>query len=346
MSRCRITISGSCPFLCVESTLTKKVIVDTLLLDDPAEAAALLRKGKVVAFPTETVYGLGADVFDESALRRVFEAKGRPADNPLIVHLASSEGVETVARDVSEEAKALIDTFFPGPLTLVLHRQEGVPYLATGGLETVGVRVPSHPVARAFLESAGRPVAAPSANRSGRPSPTHWSAVVEDLHGRIDAILRGGHSEVGLESTVVDMTAPFPVILRPGAVTLEQLLSVVPNARLSGVMDDVRRSPGTRYRHYAPEAVVVVIDHPRDALPGADAAYIGLNRPRITAFGIVELCRNVDEYAERLFAFFRHSDTLGIRRIYCEAVPRTGLGVALMDRLDRAAAANPLQYGT
>jgi L-threonylcarbamoyladenylate synthase len=320
--------------------------VDTLLLDDPSEAAALLRQGKLVAFPTETVYGLGADAFDEEAIRRVFEAKGRPADNPLIVHLASADDVDLVARDISRDARALMDAFFPGPLTLVLHRREEVSYLVTGGLETVGVRVPTHPAARSFLQQAGRPVAAPSANRSGRPSPTHWSAVEEDLRGRIDAILRGGQSEVGLESTVVDMTAPQPVILRPGAVTLEHLQSVLPQTRHSSAMDELRKSPGTRYRHYAPDALVVVVESPRDALPGADAAYIGINRPNITAFGILELCTSVDEYAEKLFAFFRHSDTLGIRRIYCEAVPRIGLGVALMDRLARAASADPLQYGT
>jgi len=312
---------------------------ETLLTTDVHEAAALIRRGELVAFPTETVYGLGADAFNPEAVRKIFEAKGRPLDNPLIVHIAHLDQLARLVRDVPEAARRFMERFFPGPLTLVLPRHPDVPDEVTAGLPTVGVRMPRHPVARAFLEACGTPVAAPSANRSGRPSPTRWEAVYADLNGRIACILQGDRSDMGLESTVVDCTGSEPVVLRAGAVPLEALRKVVPETRLVGDEASLKaRSPGTRYRHYAPQARVVLVDHPDEAVPDPRHAYIGLTPPaHPEAFGACCICPDVETYAYELFDFFRRCDAQGCTRIYAQRVPRTGLGLALMDRLERAA---------
>ena len=314
--------------------------MQTVLTSDPAEAAAFVCAGETAAFPTETVYGLGADLFDEMAVRKIFEAKGRPADNPLIAHVARAEQVEGLAARVSPTAQALIERFFPGPLTLVLPRRAGVPDVATAGLDTVGVRMPSHPTARAFLEACGRPVAAPSANRSGRPSPTTWQAVQADLGGRVACILQGDRSDVGLESTVVDGTGTVPLVLRAGAVTLEALRSVVPDVRLASAgTSELARSPGTRYRHYAPRARVRLVDSPAEAEAHSGTAYIGLTAPpEPGAFGRCLVCADVRAYAREIFHFFRESDAADVQAIYAQRVEEGGLGAALMDRLRRAAA--------
>lgn len=311
----------------------------TLLTADPKEAAAYIHRGDVVAFPTETVYGLGADVFDPSALRKIFEAKGRPSDNPLITHVADLDQIPDIAGDVSPAAQALIARLFPGPLTVVLPRHPSVPSVATGGLDTIGVRMPAHPVAQSFLQACGRPVAAPSANLSGRPSPTTWEAVRTDLGGRIPCILQGGPSTVGLESTVVDCTGDVPIVLRAGAVTLEALRAFLPETRLATDAPHLlARSPGTRYRHYAPGARVLPIDDPQDAQATSDAGYIGLDLPPDAGrFGLCVRCADVDAYARELFDFFRRCDAAGLTRIYCQTVPARGIGLALMDRLERAA---------
>lgn len=312
---------------------------ETLLTTDVHEAAALIRRGELVAFPTETVYGLGADAFNPEAVRKIFKAKGRPLDNPLIVHIAHLDQLARLVRDVPEAARRFMERFFPGPLTLVLPRHPDVPDEVTAGLPTVGVRMPRHPVAQAFLEACGTPVAAPSANRSGRPSPTRWEAVYADLNGRIACILQGDRSDMGLESTVVDCTGSEPVVLRAGAVPLEALREVVPETRLVGDEASLKaRSPGTRYRHYAPKARVVLVDHPDEAVPDPRHAYIGLTPPaHPEAFGACCVCPDVETYAYELFDFFRRCDAQGCTRIYAQRVPRTGLGLALMDRLKRAA---------
>ncbi len=310
--------------------------MQTHLTTSPEAAAAYLRRGEAVAFPTETVYGLGADAFDANAVRKIFAAKGRPDDNPLIVHLSDLDQLDRVAAAVPAVARPLLDHFFPGPLTLILPRQEGVPALVSGGLPTIGVRMPRHPLARAFLHACGTPVAAPSANRSGHPSPTTWQAVQADLDGRIACILQGDQSEVGLESTVVDATGEVPVVLRAGAIPLEALRRVVPGTAAEGPAALRRRSPGTRYRHYAPRARVRLVAHPGDAEPGPTAAYIGLT-PAAAAFGLRQDCPTVEAYAYALFDFFRRCDAAGIATVYCQRVPPEGLGRALMDRLERAA---------
>lgn len=298
-----------------------------------------LRNGDVVAFPTETVYGLGADAFNPDAVKKIFAAKGRPADNPLIVHIAAFDQLDQLAATISGQARLLIEHFFPGPLTIIVKKQPGVPDLVTGGLDTVGIRMPRHAIAHAFLQPCGVPVAAPSANLSGRPSPTTWKDVAEDLDGRIACILRGDRSEAGLESTVVDCTASDPVVLRTGVVTLEHLRTVLPTVYLAPPHEPrVARSPGTRYRHYAPHAHVRLVAAPSDARPDPGAAYIGLDRPDLPhAFGLVFTCKDVAEYAYEVFAFFRRCDAIGLKTIYCQTLPPVGLGHALMDRLHRAA---------
>ncbi len=311
----------------------------TLLTTDVQEAAALIHQGELVAFPTETVYGLGADAFNPKAVQKIFKAKGRPLDNPLIVHIARFDQLERLVRDIPETAQRFMERFFPGPLTLVLPRHPDVPDAVTAGLPTVGVRMPRHPVAQAFLEACDTPVAAPSANRSGRPSPTRWEAVYADLNGRIACILQGDRSDMGLESTVVDCTGSEPVVLRAGAVSLEALREVAPETRLVGDEASLKaRSPGTRYRHYAPQARVVLVDHPDEAVPDPHHAYIGLTPPaHPEAFGACCICPDVETYAYELFDFFRRCDAQGCTCIYAQRVPRTSLGLALMDRLERAA---------
>lgn len=313
----------------------------THLTDSPEDAAAYIRRGQTVAFPTETVYGLGADAFDPDAVQQIFAAKGRPSDNPLIVHIADRAQVDDLAASVPEAARVLMDRFFPGPLTLILPRHPDVPSVVTAGLDTVGVRMPDHPVAQRFLAACGTPVAAPSANRSGRPSPTTWQAVQEDLGGRIPCILQGGRTRTGLESTVVDATTTPPVVLRPGAIALDELHAVVPDVQGPATHGDgPSRSPGTKHRHYAPTAQVRLVDDPSEAVPGATHAYIGLEAPpQREAFGRVRICPSVQAYAHALFHVFRASEAAGCTTIYCQRVPDTGLGEALMDRLRRAASA-------
>lgn len=310
----------------------------TILTHSPSEAAAVIRAGGIVAFPTETVYGLGANVFDADAIARIFEAKGRPADNPLIVHIAQITAVEELADDVTETARQFMRAFFPGPLTLVLKRSEKVPLIATAGLDSVGVRMPGSKIAVEFLRECGVPVAAPSANLSGRPSPTTWEAVLSDLDGRIDAILRGEMTEIGLESTVVDCTSDVPLVLRPGAVSIDQLREIVPETALFANSQVAEaRSPGMKHKHYAPTASVKIVDRDDEISVSENAAFIGLHR-HSGNFHLLKICRSAEEYAHELFAFFRDCDSAGVRTIYCEWVDETGIGTALMDRIRRAEA--------
>lgn len=307
----------------------------TVVTEDLEIAASFIRAGGTVAFPTETVYGLGANVFDEAAVGKIFEAKRRPADNPLIAHVAAVDQIRELAAEITESTERFIETFFPGPLTVVVRKAQRVPLIATAGLETIGVRMPRGATAHRFLEACGVPVVAPSANLSGRPSPTTWQAVFEDLDGRIDCILKGEATEIGLESTVVDCTGDVPVLLRQGAISLDQLCAVVPTTEAAGEGDAAEvRSPGLRHRHYTPRARVVIA---RVDGSGAaeNAAFIGLTQPRGN-FEIVKLCGSVNEYAHALFEFLRECDRRNITTVYCEAVAETEIGAALMDRLRRA----------
>lgn len=310
----------------------------TLVTDDVAAAAALLRAGELVAFPTETVYGLGARADDADAVARIFAAKGRPADNPVIVHAAERAALDGVVAAWPAAAEALA-ALWPAPLTLVVPRAAGVPDVVTAGRDTVGVRVPDHARARTLLAAAGVPIAAPSANVSGRPSATRAEDVLADLDGRVACVLRDvPGARVGLESTVVDTTSDPPCILRPGALTLATLRARV--GRLvarppDGDVAAAARSPGTRHPHYAPRARVQLVDAPA---PARDTAWLGLTRPP-PGYGHVVITADVAAYAAALYATFRDVDAAGLAKIHCERVPEDGLGVALMDRLRRAAAA-------
>ena len=313
-------------------------IIETTLTTDPSEAAAHVRAGRLAVFPTETVYGLGADALNAGAVRSIFKAKGRPSDNPLIVHLARRDQVSAVAAECPPPAERLLDRFAPGPITVILRKTDGVPGVVTAGLDTVAVRVPAHSVARAFLEACGTPVAAPSANRSGRPSPTTWQAAHADLDGRVHCILKGDRTDAGLESTVVDCTVDPPVMLRPGAIPLEALREVVPGVGAAEAgSDEEARSPGTRHRHYAPDAHVVIVDRPGEATAGPEASYVGLDAPQEGAFGLVHVADSVEAYGRELFHFLRQSDAHGCGTVYAQRVPEEGIGMALMDRLRRAA---------
>ncbi len=316
----------------------------TIVTDSPEEAASFIRSGETAAFPTETVYGLGADAFDAGAVRKVFGAKGRPADNPLIAHIAEIGQIDRVADFSSRIARRLAERFFPGPLTLVLPKRADVPLEVTAGLDTIGVRMPEQETARLFLRACGSPVAAPSANRSGRPSPTTWRAVLEDLDGRIPCVLRGEPSVIGLESTVIDCLANPSRILRAGGVSLEALRELVP--QMQGPLRDpaeAPRSPGLRHRHYAPKARVVLVDSAPPPPPESLAGYIGMDAPEEDArrgFGagwrLIERVATPKAYANRLFDFMRRCDAAGADAIYCQTVEPTGLGAAIMDRLQRA----------
>jgi L-threonylcarbamoyladenylate synthase len=308
----------------------------TKLTTSPKEAAEFVKAGGVCAFPTETVYGLGANVFDEPAIAKIFAAKQRPNDNPLIAHVASIKQIELLTKTITPSAEKFIRAFFPAALTLVLPKSAKVPLVATAGLETVGVRMPNHEIALTFLKECETPLVAPSANLSGKPSPTTWEAVYEDLNEQIDCILKGEQTILGLESTVVDCTGDAPVVLRSGAVTIEQLQTVVPETQiLQGDSERQKRSPGLRHKHYAPRARVVLVNSPREISASLDAAFIGLDETAAN-FKLKKICQNVAEYAHSLFAFFRDADRVGIAVIYCQTVAEFDLGRALMDRLRRA----------
>ncbi len=312
-------------------------IMQTALTDSAKEAAYILNSGGVVAFPTETVYGLGAGIDNPEAIRQLFHAKGRPGDNPLIVHIYSLEQLPDVADDINQSARLLIERFFPGPLTLVLKKNQRVPYSVTAGLETVGVRCPANPLAREFLSYCSSPVAAPSANLSGLPSATSWETVYEDLQGKINAVLRGKPSAIGLESTIVDCSCSVPILLRAGAITLEQLQAVLPAIIVNAPTDtqEAPKSPGLKYPHYAPKASIRLLQTIDTITTGPSSGYIGLSAPP-EGVSLFKICHDLEEYGRELFSFFRHCDALGINVIYCELPANKGIGRAIRDRLIRA----------
>jgi L-threonylcarbamoyladenylate synthase len=304
------------------------------------EAAATLRAGGLVAFPTETVYGLGAHALDADAVRRIFAAKGRPADNPLIVHLGAAADLDTVVASVSPLARRLAARYWPGPLTLVLPAAPEVPAVTRGGLATVAVRVPDHPVALRLLRAAGVPVAAPSANRSGRPSPTTADHVRADLGDTVDVIVDGGPCELGVESTVVDASGEVPVVLREGMITREELGV---EAEASTTPDELAASPGTRYRHYRPACRVQIAPRGGSAATASQLAHagerVGLVGSEPVPPDVIDVARVVDaaDLAARLYGSLRAGEAAGVDVLVVEAVDEAGVGRAVMDRLRRAA---------
>jgi L-threonylcarbamoyladenylate synthase len=316
-------------------------------------AAAILREGGLVAFPTETVYGLGANALSAVAVSRIFDAKGRPADNPLIVHIPDIK-VAHLYGEWNELADTLAKAFWPGPLTLVVNRNPLIPNEVSAGLQTVALRAPSHPAAQALLRAYGLPVAAPSANRSGRPSPTSARHVLEDLEGLIPLILDGGSCEVGLESTVADVRGSIPLILRPGAVTPEMITMACGECQVAEIVmralapDESAPSPGMRHRHYAPAARMSLVDGSpenvskliRELAIGRDRTWVLAMEQHLDAYSglnALSLGRNATEAAHRLFHLLRQADEEGVERILSETLPRDGLGLAVMNRLARAA---------
>ena len=321
-----------------------------------ARAAAVLRRGGLVAFPTETVYGLGADALNRDAIRRVFDAKGRPATDPLIVHVGGLDAVEALTVRVPPAAATLAARFWPGPLTLVLPRSDVVPDEVTAGLATVAIRVPRHPIALALIAAAGVPVAAPSANLFSRPSPTTAAHVLEDLGGRIDIVIDGGPTTVGVESTVLDLSREVPTILRPGAITREMLLGVLPRVDVGAGIPDggAMPSPGMLAKHYSPRAPLTLYEGAADAIVariGADAAaaiaagrsvgIIAADQDRIEVGRVVRVgpVDRLDIVATRLYAALRELDAAGVDLILARQFPSdAGLGDAVRDRLRRASA--------
>lgn len=310
-----------------------------------ADAAAILRRGGLVAFPTETVFGLGVDATNPAAVERLFQAKGRPSDNPLIVHVAGVEDWPLAAAALPDSAAKLMAAYSPGPLTVVLPRRAEIAPRVSAGLDTVGLRVPRHPFAQEMLRLAGVPIAAPSANRSGRPSCTTWRSVLEDLDGRIDAVVCRDADGCGIESTVVDCTTEPPTLLRPGAVTLEDLRRIAPGTRPAGdVSPGAVRSPGLAHPHYQPRAKVVLVDAPPTAeeLQGREAAYcgIGASDQAIAPSSPLSFVRHYadeNEYAAGFYEFLREADRRGSPIIYVQLASENGIGAALRDRQRRAA---------
>ncbi|MBE5929828.1 MAG: threonylcarbamoyl-AMP synthase [Lachnospiraceae bacterium] len=324
-------------------------------------AAERLRVGGLVAFPTETVYGLGGNAFDETAAARIYAAKGRPSDNPLIVHIADTDALTELAAEVPDAAYRLAEAFWPGPLTMILKKSDKVPKATTGGLDTVAIRMPADEIANALIRLSGVYVAAPSANASGRPSTTKAEHVIEDLDGKIDMIIDGGASEIGLESTIVDLTGEVPLILRPGYINAEQLAEVLGEVRFdeavlkrSASENIVAKAPGMKYRHYAPKAPLYIVEGKSDeviryinaeavknAAEGRITGILATEETKKNYTGGMVFCvgerANAASIAAGLFNTLRSFDETGVSVIYSESFADNPLGTAIMNRLLKAA---------
>ena len=313
----------------------------------------IIRSGGLVAFPTETVYGLGADALNEDAVKKIFEAKNRPADNPLIVHFCEISDISEVAH-LTDAATKVLEKFSPGPLTVILKKKPTVGQNVTAGLDTVAVRIPESKTARAFIKAAGRPIAAPSANLSGKPSPTRFVDVFEDMSGRVDAIIDGADCSVGVESTVLDMTGEKPVILRPGGVTLKEIQEILPDAEVDRHVleavskDETPKSPGMKYKHYAPDAEVYVIEGDTKNTNEKIRELLAENRDKkVGVFSLGESfpadcviyagCDN-KEYAKNLFAALREFDRRGMDIVFAQFKNDDDYGLAVRNRLYKSAA--------
>ncbi len=340
---------------------TEIIKIDPENIDPQAldKACEYIKRGELVAFPTETVYGLGGDAFDPNASRSIYAAKGRPSDNPLIVHIAEISDIYDIGKNIPKTAEILAEAFWPGPMTLIVEKSTSVPYETTGGLDTVAIRLPSHPIAREFIKRSERFIAAPSANTSGRPSPTMASHVIEDLSGRIPCIIDGGRVEIGLESTIIDLTESIPTILRPGAISLKDVAAVTKDARMDpGIGEEnpsVRpKAPGMRYRHYAPKGELTIVEGDRDKVieriieecqtrtkTGSTSAVIACSESAkeyrdCLVFDIGAKMRE-EEIAHNLYDTLRKLDEEGIEYIFSESFDSPDMGVAVMNRLLKAA---------
>lgn len=324
-----------------------------------SRAGDILRKGGLVAFPTETVYGLGGDALNENSSAKIYAAKGRPSDNPLIVHIADLEALSFLVREIPKEAYLLAERYWPGPLTMIFHKSDAVPYTTTGGLDTVAVRMPSHKTAQELIRAAGGYVAAPSANRSGRPSPTVAEYVIEDLNGYVDMIIDGGAVNIGLESTIIDLTGDTPMVLRPGYITEEMLAEVIGSVDTDKtIMEDASgqapKAPGMKYRHYAPKGSLVIVEGDRDRVISYINEQTKMLRAQGSRTGVISTDETKDAYigdvvksagrrddekaiARHLFRILREFDDENVESMFSEAFDSQGIGQAIMNRLLKAA---------
>lgn len=323
------------------------------------EAGRIIKEGGLVAFPTETVYGLGGDALNPDSSKKIYAAKGRPSDNPLIVHIAELADLSRLVAYIPDAGKVLAERFWPGPLTMIFQKSGLVPYETTGGLDTVAVRFPSNPIALAFIREAGGYIAAPSANTSGRPSPTRAKHVYEDLNGKIEMLLDGGDCEIGLESTIVDLTEDIPVILRPGYITEEMLSEVleqvdVDKTILSAASGIATKAPGMKYRHYAPKGELVIVKGDTGRVISYVNGRLAEDRRQHKKAGVIAAEETIGDYADcvkksvgkrsdeasiarRLYEILREFDEEAVEDIYAEAFDSTGMGQAIMNRMLKAA---------
>ena len=339
-------------------TIIRKVdenCIDEMIMK---EAGALLKQGALVAFPTETVYGLGANALDSEAAAKIYAAKGRPSDNPLIVHIADMDALPLITAEIPEAAKKLAAKFWPGPLTMVMKKSEVVPYGTTGGLDTVAVRMPAHPIALEMIRHGGGYIAAPSANTSGRPSPTLASHVADDMDGIVPLILDGGAVGIGIESTIVDLTDEIPTILRPGFITKEMLQEVVGEVQIDKGLDaDSKtppKAPGMKYRHYAPKAELMIVEGSSEAVVAKINALVKENEEKGICTGIIGTEETVSRYpagivqcmgtrsdelsiSSHLYGILREFDESDAKVIYSESFEEGAMGSAIMNRLLKAA---------
>lgn len=339
-------------------TIIRKVdenCIDEMIMK---EAGALLKQGALVAFPTETVYGLGANALDSEAAAKIYAAKGRPSDNPLIVHIADMDALPLITAEIPEAAKKLAAKFWPGPLTMVMKKSEVVPYGTTGGLDTVAVRMPAHPIALEMIRHGGGYIAAPSANTSGRPSPTLASHVADDMDGIVPLILDGGAVGIGIESTIVDLTDEIPTILRPGFITKEMLQEVVGEVQIDKGLDaDSKtppKAPGMKYRHYAPKAELMIVEGSSEAVVEKINALVKENEEKGICTGIIGTEETVSRYpagivkcmgtrndelsiSSHLYGILREFDESDAKVIYSESFEEGAMGSAIMNRLLKAA---------
>jgi L-threonylcarbamoyladenylate synthase len=325
--------------------------------DNLDEAGEIIRSGGLVAFPTETVYGLGASAFNGDAAKKIYEAKGRPSDNPLIVHICDKLQIYELAEEISPMAEKLIDSFMPGPFTIILKKKENISNAVTAGLDTVGIRFPKNQIAVDFISAAGVPIAAPSANISGKPSPTKAAHVIHDMSGRIDGIINGGDCEVGVESTIVDASGDKPILLRPGGITLDMLREVVPETEVDSHIlksvsaDEQPKCPGMKYKHYSPDAEVIVVEGEKAAVREKINELLEENSDKVT--GVLTMYQSAydnavilsagnsnKDYARLLFSALREFDSLGVEIVFAEFCEQDGYGLAVKNRLYKAAGNN------
>ena len=339
-------------------TIIRKVDENCISQEIMREAGELLKSGALVAFPTETVYGLGANALDAEASAKIYAAKGRPSDNPLIIHVADMESLELITEEIPQTAVKLAEKFWPGPLTMVLKKSKIVPYGTTGGLDTVAVRMPSHPIALEMIRCGGGYIAAPSANTSGRPSPTLASHVADDMDGIIPMILDGGAVGIGIESTIVDLTEEIPTILRPGFITKEMLEEVVGEVQIDkGLAADAKvapKAPGMKYRHYAPKAELIIVEGASDDVISKINELAGENEAKGIRTGIIGTEETVGKYplglvksmgtrndelsiSSHLYGILREFDESDAKVIYSESFKEGAMGSAIMNRLLKAA---------